>query len=256
MKRIQSRLELRAKILLTLGHPYIRVDLSEEHIDLAIDTAMRHFFKHSPYGSFESHYIYQITATDVLNNYIPVPRNIDAVVEVIPGGVGLSSMSFMSVEYQMQRATAMDVMRFNNVSLVDFVTMKQRLYNTSMILSQPKGFEFVRYQRRLIPTFTIREGDTIALRCYENVDPEASDVGVDPDDVLPAADLWDDEILKDLAVGECKILWGNILRKFGQVVLPGGVTLDGQKILDEGREDVKELLKDLANSNPIIFMMG
>ena len=84
MKRIQSRSDLKAKILLTLGHPYIRVDLSDEHIDLAIDTALRNFFKYSPYGSFESHYIYTISAQDITNGYIPVPRNIDAVVEVMP----------------------------------------------------------------------------------------------------------------------------------------------------------------------------
>lgn len=256
MKRVQSRSELKDKILLTLGHPYIRVDLSDAHIDLAVDTALRHFFKHSPYGSFESHYIYTITDDDITNGYIPVPRYIDAVVEVIPGGIGLSSMSFMTVEYQMQRETAMAAMRFSNVSLVDFVTMKERLYNTSLVLSQPKGFEFVRYQRRLIPYFNVTSGQTIALKCYENVDPEAVDVGMDPDKVISSVDLWDDEVLKDLAVAECKILWGNILRKFGQVVLPGGVTLDGQKILEEGKSEAASIIKELSNQSPIDFFMG
>lgn len=256
MKRVQSRSELKEKILLTLGHPYIRVDLSDAHIDLAVDTALRHFFKHSPYGSFESHYTYLITDDDITNGYIPIPRYIDAVVEVIPGGMGLSDMSFMSVEYQMQRETAMAAMRFNNVSLVDFVTMKQRLYNTNMILSQPKGFEFVRYQRRLIPYFNIKAGQTIALKCYENVDPEAADVGKEPLEVISSADLWDDETLKDLAVAECKVLWGNILKKFGQVVLPGGVTLDGQKIYEEGKMEVDKITSELLNASPIDFFMG
>lgn len=256
MKRIQSRAELKHKILLELGHPYIKVNLSDEHIDMAIDTALRHFFKYSPWGSFESHYIYTITDADVTNGYIPIPRTIDAVVEVIPTGTSLSDLSFATAEYQMSRETFMAAQRFNNVSLVDFVSMKERLYNTMLIVSPPTSFEFVRYQRRLIPNFGLISGNVIALRCYENVDPEAADVGIDPSKVIPAADLWDDEVLKELAVAECKVLWGNILKKFGQVVLPGGVTLDGQKLYDEGKEEFNRITDNMLYKNPIDFFMG
>lgn len=256
MNRIQSRKDLKHKILLTLGHPYIRVDLSDEHIDMAIDTALRHFFKHSPYGSFESTYVYQLTAEDITNGYIPVPRYIDAVIEVIPSGMGITDLSFMTAEYQMQRETFMAASKFNNVSLTDFVAMKQRLYHTQMIVGQPKGFEFVRYQRRLIPFFSVKEGQYVAFRCYENVDPEAADVGKAPDMVIASDDLWDDETLKELAVSECKMIWGNILKKFGQVVLPGGVTLDGQKIYEEGKEEFASTLRELERGSPIDFFMG
>lgn len=256
MKRVQSRQDLRHKILLTLGHPYINVNLTDEHLDMAVDNALRYFFKYSPYGAFENHYVYTITADDVTNNYIDIPRYIDAVVEVIPQSTSISDLSFATAEYQMSRETFMAAQRFNNVSLVDYVTMKQRLYNTQLIVSPPKTFEYVRYQRRLIPYFTMGEGQVIALRVYENVDPEAEDVGKDPSTVIPSADLWDDELLLQLAVAESKIIWGNILKKFGQVVLPGGVTLDGQKIYDEGKSDFDRLSTDMLNSNPIDFFMG
>lgn len=256
MKRVQSRAELKHKILLGLGHPYIRVDLSDEHIDMAIDTALRHFFKYSPYGSFENHYLYTITDQDVTNGYIPIPRNIDAVVEVIQAGNTLSDLSFATAEYQMTRETFMSGMRFNNVSLVDFVTLRQRLENTMNIIQAPFSFEFVRYQRRLIPTFTLVSGGTIALRVYENVDPEAADVGVDPSLVLPSADLWDDELLLSLSTAECKIIWGNILKKFGQVILPGGVAIDGQKIYEEGKSEFDSATREMLNSSPMDFFMG
>lgn len=256
MQRTTTREKLKHKILLTLGHPYIRVDLSDEHINMCIDTALKHFFKHSPYGSFESHYIYTATQQDVDNGYIPVPRHIDAVVEVLPKGISLSDMSFMTAEYQMTRETFMAASRYNNISLVDYVTMKQRLYNTQMIIEQPRGFVFVRYQRRLIPNFTYKEGSIIAMKCYENTDPEAADVGVNPTKVINSDDLWDDEILKELAVAECKMVWGSILKKFGNVVLPGGVSLDGQKIYEEGDSDFKQIIKDLQDSNPIDFFLG
>lgn len=256
MKRVQSREELRHKILLALGHPQINVNLSDEQIDMAIDTSLRHFFKYSPYGSFENHYIYQVTADDVASGYIPIPRYIDAVIEVIPPGSTISDLSFATAEYQMTRETFMAAQRFNNVSLVDFVTMRQRLYHTQQIINAAKTFEFVRYQRRLIPNFKIREGEVIALRVYENVDPEAADVGKDPNSVIPAADLWDDEVLKELAVAECKVIWGNILKKFGQVILPGGVSLDGQKIYDEGKAEFNHITDRMLYSNPVDIFMG
>lgn len=256
MKRIQSRSDLKHKILLSLGHPYINVDLSDEHIDMCIDTALRHFFKYSPYGSFENFYIYTITDQDVTNNYISIPRTIDAVVEVLEAGQYLSDLSFATVEYQMTRDTFLSGMRFNNVSLLDFVTLRQRLDNTMSIIQTAPRFEFVRYQRRLIPTFDLKSGYQIALRVYENVDPEAADVGINPANVLPAADLWDDELLLQLSVAQCKIVWGNILKKFGQVVLPGGVTLDGQKMHDEGKSEFDRASSEMLNSSPMNFFMG
>lgn len=254
MKRIQSRADLKHKILLSLGHPYINVDLSDEHIDMCIDTALRHFFKYSPYGSFENFYVYTITDQDVTNNYIPIPRTIDAVVEVIEAGQFLSDMSFATVEYQMTRDTFMSGMKFNNISLLDFVTLRQRLDNTMSIIKTAPRFEFVRYQRRLIPTFDLNSGYQIALRVYENVDPEAADVGVT--NSIPAADLWDDELLLQLSVAKCKETWGNILKKFGQVILPGGVTLDGQKMYDEGKSEFDRATSEMINSSPMDLFMG
>jgi len=254
MKRLQSCAELKHSVLLTLGHPYINVNLSDEHLDMCIDKALLYFFKYSPYGSYENFYVYTVTADDITNGYIPVPKWIDAVVEVLPRGMSISDLSFATAEYQMSRETFMAAQRFNNVSLVDYVTMKARLYNTQQIITPARTFEFVRYQRRLIPTFTINEGNILAIKVYENVDPE----GADDDNtmVIESEDLWDDETLKELAVAEAKKTWGGIMKKFGSVVLPGGVTLDGQKIYDEGSEEWAVASAKIINDNPIDFFMG
>jgi hypothetical protein len=255
MKRAQSRKDFKDKILLSLGHPLIRVDVSNDQLDLAIDKSLKNFFKYSAYGAFESHYAYQVTVDDVTAGYIPIPSNIDAVVEVIHKGFSFSDLSFATAEYQMTRETFMAAQRFNNVSLVDYVTMKQRLYNTQLIIEQPRGFEFVRFQRRLIPYFTYFADQFIVMKCYENVDAEI-DGSLDPKIVVPANDMWDDEQLLELAVAETKMIWGNILKKFGSVVLPGGVSLDGNNMYQEAKADVKKIIQSFQDSNPIDFAMG
>jgi len=255
MVRNQSRADLRQDILRTLGEPYIKVNLSQEHLDQAINTALKYFWKTSPYGSFESYYLYTVTAQDVTNGWLPVPNWIDSVTEIIYQGYGMNS-DFMTVEYQMGRAIGLSMMnQFNSVSLTDYVTMKERLYDMQQILSQPNNFTYVRYQRRLIPTFDFVEGQVIAMRCHENVDPEASSDNGNPN-APPSLDLWDDEILKALAVAFAKQIWGGILRKFGNVVLPGGVSLSGDNLHQEGTQEIKEITDKMLLGNPIDFFMA
>ena len=255
MKRNQSREDLKADMLLTLGEPYIKVNLSSDHLDQAVNTALKYFFKMSPYGSFESHFLYTVLASDVTNGYLPVPKWIDSVTEIIRQGYGING-DFMTVEYQMGRSLGMGMMNsFNSISLVDYVCMKERLYNMQQILSTPLSFVYVRFQRRLIPDFPFKAGDVIAMKCYENIDPEGnSDDG--NTNAVACDDIWDDEILKSLAVALAKQTWGSILRKFGNVTLPGGVTLNGDAIYKEGSDDMVRITEDMLYSSPVDFFMA
>ncbi|NBX19617.1 MAG: hypothetical protein EBR08_02685, partial [Bacteroidia bacterium] len=46
---------------------------------------------------------------------------------------------------------------------------------------------------------------------------------------------------KQLATAKIKQQWGNNLKKFEGIQMPGGVTLNGQKIYDEATEEIKEM---------------
>jgi hypothetical protein len=54
-------------------------------------------------------------------------------------------------------------------------------------------------------------------------------------------DVWNDRFLKQLATAKIKQQWGNNLKKFEGIQMPGGVTLNGQKIYDEASEEIKEM---------------
>ena len=62
-------------------------------------------------------------------------------------------------------------------------------------------------------------------------------------------DVWNDRFLKQLATAKIKQQWGNNLKKFEGIQMPGGVTLNGQKIYDEASEEIKEMEEQ-------IYMMG
>jgi hypothetical protein len=69
--------------------------------------------------------------------------------------------------------------------------------------------------------------------------------------LLGVSDVWDDRLLKKYATALIKKQWGNNLKKFGGVALPGGVTLNGKEIYDEAAEEIKEIEEDMFNFNSL-----
>ncbi len=62
-------------------------------------------------------------------------------------------------------------------------------------------------------------------------------------------DVWNDRFLKKYATAKIKQQWGSNLKKFEGIQMPGGVTLNGQKIYDEATEEIKDMEEQ-------IYMMG
>jgi hypothetical protein len=72
------------------------------------------------------------------------------------------------------------------------------------------------------------------------------------------SDVWDDRFLKKYATALIKRQWGENMKKFGGIQMPGGVTLNGKEIFDEALEEITRLEEDLQQYNvlPSDFIMG
>ena len=62
-------------------------------------------------------------------------------------------------------------------------------------------------------------------------------------------DVWNDRFLKKYATALIKRQWGNNLKKFGGIQMPGGVILNGKEIYDEAAEEIEKLEEDLISTN-------
>jgi len=62
-------------------------------------------------------------------------------------------------------------------------------------------------------------------------------------------DVWNDRFLKRYATAKIKMQWGSNMKKFEGIQMPGGVTLNGQKIYDEAVDEIKELEEELISTN-------
>ena len=71
-------------------------------------------------------------------------------------------------------------------------------------------------------------------------------------------DVWDDRFLKRYATALIKYQWGSNLSKFAGVQMPGGVTLDGPRIMEEAQREIDKIEEEMQSYNvlPSDFIMG
>jgi len=61
--------------------------------------------------------------------------------------------------------------------------------------------------------------------------------------------VWNDRFLKRYGTALIKRQWGNNLKKFAGIQMPGGVTLNGQQIYDEADAEIKMIEEDMQVLN-------
>jgi hypothetical protein len=76
--------------------------------------------------------------------------------------------------------------------------------------------------------------------------------------VAGISDVWNDRFLKAYTTQKIKYQWGSNLSKFAGVQLPGGVTLDGPRIMEEARLEIEKLEEEMHSLNvlPSDMFMG
>jgi hypothetical protein len=72
-------------------------------------------------------------------------------------------------------------------------------------------------------------GGMMVLQCMAKPNP----------DIFP--DLYNDMWLKNYATALVKMTWGQNLTKYNQVQLPGGITLNGDRILTDAQNEVQQI---------------
>jgi hypothetical protein len=65
------------------------------------------------------------------------------------------------------------------------------------------------------------------------------------------SDVYDDRFLKRYTTALIKRQWGENLKKFGGITMPGGVTLNGKEIYDEAIEEINRIEDEIYNLNSL-----
>jgi hypothetical protein len=188
-----------------------------------------------------------ITLGNYDNRYLTTSDAVIGVNRVLPFSSRNRGIDLFDVRYQI---LLNDLYSIQSTDLIYYSQVRTQLQMIQDILVGIKPVRFNRHQNRLYIDMSWEDdvdiGDYIIVEGYRILDPETFN------------DVYNDGWLKRYAVALIKRQWGNNLKKFEGVQLPGGVTLNGQKIYDEAEEEIKDLRVEVQNSYqlPIDFFTG
>ncbi|CAB4170836.1 neck protein [uncultured Caudovirales phage] len=187
-----------------------------------------------------------ITLREYDNRYIEIPDYVWGVTQIISAGQASSSKNIFDLQYQLRLNDLYDL---TSTSLIYYKTVMSHLALLDFELNGHQRFRFNRLNGRLYldanwaTDFIL--GDYIIVQAYRPMDPTTW------------SKIYNEPWLKHYVTALFKKQWATNIKKFSGIQLPGGVTLDGDKLYDESTSEIKELEDELQNkSAPLDFFMG
>jgi len=244
---VTSRQTLIDYCLRALGEPVIEINIDDQQVEDRVDDAIE-YFRLYHYDGIEKVYLkHQITQQDIDNQYFEVNDLIYGVTRVFPVASGTStSKSIFDLQYQLRLNDLYDL---SSTSILYYTQVMSHLALLDLTLNGQPLYRFNRLNNRLyIDTDWQNKmaiGSYILVECYRALDPAS------------APKLYGEPWMKHYTTALIKRQWATNLKKFSGMQLPGGVTIDGDKLYLEAQAEIKELEDDIMNkSAPLSFSMG
>ena len=240
-----NREQLKDWCLRQLGFPVIEINVDDEQVEDRIDEAFQ-YFRDFHFDGVERWYLpYKITDDDINNKYVPVPDNIIGITRIFSIG-NAQVRNMFDLQYQMRLN---DLTLLTTGSIVYFTQMQQHLRLLDMTFNGEQPVRFNRHTGKVYLDLSwekLQVGQYIVLEGFIIIDPDTYNK------------LYNDRMLKKLATAYIKKQWGNNMKKFGGMQLPGGIVMNGQQIHDEAVQEITELEQLIRNTyeEPPQFLVG
>jgi hypothetical protein len=244
---VTTRQQFKGYVLRRLGSPVIDINVDDEQVEDRIDDALAKFRDYHYDGTEHVYYPHILTATDITNKYITLPENMIGVTRVFDINDSYSATNLFNVRYQLHLNELFNV---TSVSVQPYVAAMQHIAFLEEVFVGKKPIRYNRHMDRLYIDMSWSEdvvaGQYIIIDGYRTIDPETY------------PDVWDDPWLKKYTTALVKRQWGENLKKFEGMQLPGGVTFNGQKIWEEAIEEINKLEDEVIMdySLPVTDMIG
>lgn len=242
-----TRSEFKEYCLRKLGKPVIEINVDDDQVDDRVDEALKYYYDYHFDGSEKIYYKHQVTSTDRTNKYITLPENIIGAVSVFPvGDPSITGGDLFNMRYQI---ALNDLYTLTSVSMVPYYMAMSHI---SLIQEMLVGRQPIRYNRHNDKLYIdmdwekIDDGSFLLVEAYSVIDPDVY------------TDAWGDRWLQEYCTAKIKYQWGSNLTKFTNMQLPGGVQFNGEKILDDAKEEIKALQLEMISSYslPVQDMIG
>lgn len=242
-----SRDQFKEYCLRELGKPVVDINVDDEQVEDRIDQAIQYYRDYHFDGTEHVLLSYQITAEDKTNKYITLDDSYIGVVSVFDIGDAVQSSNLFNIRYQIHLN---DLFDFTSTTYVPYVTAMRHVEQLEEIFVGKKPIRFNRHTNQLKIDmdwdYDVQVGEYIIIDSYKILDPNLY------------TDMWNDRWLKTYATALIKKQWGNNLKKFEGMQMPGGLTFNGQKIYEEAVEELAKLETEMITSYslPVTDMIG
>ena len=236
MATVTSRQGLVDYCLRRLGQPVVEINIDEDQLDERVDDALE-FFQEYHFDGVEKVFVkHEITAGNITNEYINTDNSIISVVRVLPiPSFDSFSGGFFNEEYQLRLN---DLNNFSGSSLIQWSMSLRNFAEIEQLFQIAPQMMWSRKQDRVYLECDWAEkftaGDILVIEAYKILDPNTW------------PQVYNDMFLKQYATALIKRQWGENLKKFTGVVLPGGITLDGKTIYDEAVEEIRQIEEQVS----------
>lgn len=254
---ITTRSDFKDYCLRRLGAPVIEINVDDNQVEDRIDDALQYWQDYHFDGLQKVYYITLVTEQDIENRYIDLSDAKDSsnnnleivgITRIFPITDSQATVNMFDLRYQLRLNELYD---FTSASYVNYTLTMQHLRSLELLFTGEVPIRFQRHMQRLYIDWAWGSsqspvGTVVVAECYAMIDPDVY------------SKVWNDRWLKEYATALIKKNWGNNLKKFEGLQLPGGVTLNGNKIYDEADEEIKKLEEEMSTNYfaPLEFLMN
>jgi hypothetical protein len=169
------------------------------------------------------------------------------IVNILPIGNSYSTNNLFNLRYQI---ALNDLFAFNTGPFAPYYMALQNVALAEELFVGKQGIRFQRHSNKLYVDIAWGEkivlGEYMIIEAYQKIDPDVY------------TDMYNDRWLQRYCTALIKKQWGENLKKFEGMSMPGGVSFNGQKIWDEAKEEIDAMEEEMISSYslPVTDMLG
>lgn len=217
--QINNREDLFDYILYRLGFPVTNQELTDHHVDMAIDDAIQLFYERASLDSM----IKGVMVADVVDDgELVLPNFVVNVAKLIRFDSNIELEEIL-------RYKPNDRQHYSILTLYTFKSYMTTLKNHFF---KPVHFSFDKSNKHLITTPLPKAGDRYGIMYFGRINQESGFI---------MGHRW----IKEYAVALATKQWGMNIGKYDGFQVAGGMTLSGDKFFDRALEEITTLKQEL-----------
>lgn len=188
---------------------------------------------------------------NLTSQYFEVSDAVTGVIRVFPlGSAGSSSTSSTNIFNVVYQFRLNDMYNLLSSDMIYYQQVKMHLQLLDDMFAGNRNIRFNRKMNRIFLDVnweeTFSPGDYVIFEVYRILDPEQF------------TEVYNDMFLKRYATSLIKRQWGENMKKFQGMTLPGGVQMNGQQIYNEAIEEIVKIETEMQSRYelPVDFMVG